>query len=138
LSYLLDTDTVSNLLRRAPSVALVRKLASTGPESQHISSITVGELMFGAHRHPTMSTLLLERIEGLILAHLPVVSFDELAARHYGRIRATLEKAGASIGDADLRIAAIGVARGMTVVTGNVRHFQRVAGLQVENWLTGD
>jgi len=47
-----------------------------------------------------------------------------------------LEQRGTPIGDADLRIAAIALSRGLIVVTGNVREFQRVPGLQVENWLT--
>lgn len=46
-----------------------------------------------------------------------------------------MERLGITLGDADLRIAAIALARGLTVVTGNVRHFQRVPGLPIENWL---
>ena len=57
------------------------------------------------------------------------------AARRYGEVRTELERRGTPLGDADLRIAAIALARGLTVVTGNIRHFQRVPGLQVENWL---
>jgi tRNA(fMet)-specific endonuclease VapC len=66
---------------------------------------------------------------------MPVLSFDESAARQYGKVRATLELAGTPIGDADLRVASIALAHGMRVVTGNVRLFQRVPGLDVENWL---
>jgi tRNA(fMet)-specific endonuclease VapC len=70
-----------------------------------------------------------------LLAHLSVLPFDAEAARRYGEARAFLERQGTPVGDADLRIAAIGLARGLTLITGNVRHFERVPGLAVENWL---
>jgi tRNA(fMet)-specific endonuclease VapC len=135
VSYLLDTDIISNLMRRQPSLTLIRRVASVAPTDQHTSSITLGELVYGAQRLPDRATALLERIDRLIPAQLPVLPFDEPAARHYGRVRATLELAGTPIGDADLRIAAIALAHALTVVTGNTRHFQRVPGLDVENWL---
>jgi len=131
--YLLDTDILSNLMRRAPSTTLIAKLASVPKEAQFTSSITLGELVYGALR--LGSRALLERLEDTLLPNLPVLSFDTAAARQYGAVRAELERRGEPIGDADLRIAAIGLARGLTVVTGNVRHFQRVPALPVENWL---
>lgn len=137
MSYLLDTDIVSNLMRRNPSPTLIRKVASVAPQDQQTTSITTGELVYGAHRVPEQTTALLERIDKLIPAHLPVLAFDEPAARSYGQLRATLEKAGTPIGDADLRIAAIALVHGLTVVTANVRHFERVPGLIIENWLVG-
>ena len=67
--------------------------------------------------------------------NLPILPFDAGAARRYGEIRAQLERQGTMLGDADLCIASIALARDLTIVTGNVRHFQRVPGLSVENWL---
>ena len=64
-----------------------------------------------------------------------IVPFDRPAAEAYGRLRAELERTGRPLPDADLMIAAIGLARRLVVVTGNVKHFARVQGLQVENWL---
>ena len=133
--YLLDTDILSNLLRRTPSTTLITKLASVPPEDQLTSSITLGELMYGAYRLGTRSRTLLERIEGALLPNLAVLPFDAASARHYGEIRAELERRGTPIGDADLRIAAIALARDLTVVTANARHFERVPGISVENWL---
>lgn len=75
------------------------------------------------------------RIENTLLAELPVLPFDALAARRYGEVRAELEEGGTPIGDADMRIAAIALARGLKVVTGDERHFRRVRGLEVENWM---
>ena len=133
--YLLDTDILSNLAKRTPSTALIAKLASVPPEDQFTSSITLGELLYGAYRLPTHTSLFLERIEGAILPNLPVLPFDAAAARRYGELRADLERKGTPLGEADLRIGAIALSRGLTVVTGNVRHFQRIPDLSVENWL---
>ena len=66
---------------------------------------------------------------------MPLLPFDESAAEEYGRLRAYLEAQGTPIGHPDTQIAAIALANDLTVVTGNVRHFQRVPGLAVENWL---
>ncbi len=133
--YLLDTDVLSNLLRRAPSPALIAQLASVPPEDQFTSSITLRELIYGAYRLRERTAVLLQRLDDLLLPNLPVLPFDAPAARCYGEIRAELERRGTPTGDADLRIAAIAIVRGLTVVTGNVRHFQLVPGLAVENWL---
>ena len=133
--YLLDTDVLSNLLKRSPSMSLITKLAAVPAESQFTSSITLGEVLDGARRRGPQADDLLTQIETRLLPELPVLPFDTTAARRYGEVRTELERRGTPLGDADLRIAAIALARGLTVVTGNIRHFQRVPGLQVENWL---
>jgi tRNA(fMet)-specific endonuclease VapC len=132
--YLLDTDILSNLMKRAPASALVTRLARVRPEDQFTSSVTLGELLYGAHRS-SRTAALLERIEETLLPELPVIPFDAAAARRYGEIRAELERRGTPIGDADTRVAAIALSRGLRVVTGNERHFRRVPGLEIENWL---
>ena len=133
--YLLDTDILSNLMKRTPSSALVARVARVPPEHQFTSSITLGELVYGAHRLRERTAILLERIEDTLVPNLPVLPFDTSAARRYGEIRAELEQRGTPIGDADVRIAAIALAHGLKVVTGNERHFRRVPGLETENWL---
>lgn len=133
--YLLDTDILSNLMKRTPSSTLVAKVARVPPEQQFTSSITFGELIYGAHRLKERTAVLLERIEVALLPNLPVLPFDASAARLYGEIRADLEQRGTPIGDADMRIAAIAISRDLKIVTGNERHFRRVSGLEIENWL---
>lgn len=81
------------------------------------------------------TTILMERIEDVLVPNLHVLSFDAAAARRYGEVRAELERSGTPIGDADLRIAAIALSHHLKVVTGNERHFQRVPELEIENWL---
>jgi len=135
MKYLFDTDILSNLLRSAPSAALLRRLALTPVDQQATSSITLGELYYGARRLADGGETLVSRIDSALLPNLAVLPFDVQAARRYGQLRAELEKAGTPIGDADMRIAAIAMSHDLTVVTANLRHFQRVVGLPVENWL---
>jgi tRNA(fMet)-specific endonuclease VapC len=77
----------------------------------------------------------LERLRTLILSQDHVLAFDEAAAYRYGTIRAELEAAGTPLHSLDLQIAAIALAQDLILVTGNTRHFSRVSGLRVENWL---
>lgn len=132
--YLFDTDVVSDLLKRTPSGRLVRRLAEVPRDHQHTSSITVGELVYGAYRTPRPDYFL-DRLTARVWPNLTVVAFDRPAAEVYGRLRADLERIGRPVGEPDLRIAAIAASRGLTVVTGNVRHFELIPGLTVENWL---
>lgn len=133
--YLLDTDILSNLLKRRPSQPLLDRLAAVPPNQQSTSSITVGELVYGAMRAPNRREELLERIEQVLLARVQVIPFEYDAAYQYGGLRAYLEQRGTRLDDADLRIAAVALAQNLILVTGNVRHFQRVPNLHVENWL---
>lgn len=133
--YLLDTDILSNLLRRVPSTTLIARLAAVPPERQFTSAITLGELLFGAYRLGVRSKTLMEALEKTLLPNLTIIPFETEAAYRYGKTRAEMERRGILIGDADLRIAAIALARGLTVVTGNIQRFRRVPGLPVENWL---
>jgi tRNA(fMet)-specific endonuclease VapC len=134
VSYLLDTDTVSNPLKKIPSLLLLRRLAVVPPEAQFTSTITVGEMIYGAYRSPRPEYFL-ERLEKEVWPNLQILPFDTDAAMVYGRVRRELERHGTPVAEPDLRIAAIALARGLTLVTGNVRHFSVVPGLPVENWL---
>lgn len=122
-------------MKRTPSATLIAKLAGIPAEQQSTSSITLGELVYGAHRLRDRAPLLLDRINHVLLPNLNVLPFDSEAARCYGELRSALEGQGTLIGDADLRIAAIALSRSLVIVTGNVRHFDHVPGLFVENWL---
>lgn len=132
--YLLDTDILSNLMKRKPSLRLQARVASLPADAQFSSSITLGELVFGAKKKG--SSGLMQQVEDRVVSYLPMLPFDADAARRYGDIRAELERRGTPIGDADLRIASIALARGLIVVTGNTKHFERVPDLVVENWLS--
>lgn len=77
----------------------------------------------------------MRQLEELLWPNLLILPFDRAAAETFGRIRAELERTGTSLAEPDLRIGAIALARDLTVVTGNTRHFARIPGPRVENWL---
>jgi predicted nucleic acid-binding protein len=132
--FLFDTDTLSEILKRTPSPGLLAKLATLSSEDQFTTSITVGEMVYGAHRS-TRREYLLQQFEERLWPMVHILPFDRTAAEAFGSIRAELERAGTPLAEPDLRIGAIALTNNLTVVTGNVRHFARIPGLQVENWI---
>jgi tRNA(fMet)-specific endonuclease VapC len=131
--YCFDTDVLSAVLRKDPPLHLLRRLARIPPTSQFTTSINLGELLYGAARKG--SPKLLERVRHVVATAQRILPFDEEAAEVYGTLRATLEQGGVRLDEPDLRIASIALARDLTLITGNVRHFGRVPRLRVENWL---
>jgi len=130
----LDTDTLSELMRPHPSSRLVARLERVPAAEQATTAITLGEIAYGARRAGRV--VLYERAIGL-LRGVRILDFDRAAAERYGEIRLTLERAGVRLADPDLRIAAITAASDRLLVTGNVKHFARVPGLRSENWIRG-
>ncbi len=98
-----------------------------------VTSITVGELVHGAHRSAQRERNL-ARIEVLLAAVL-VLSFDDTAARRFGRLKAELERSGSRLADLDLQIAAICLEAGATLLTHNTHHFGRITDLAQADWL---
>lgn len=96
-----------------------------------VSCVVAAELWAGAEK--SFSRRKGSRVEDL-LETFAVVDFDHAAARHYGQIRADLERKGQKIGPLDLLIAAHARSLGATLVTGNVGEFRRVDGLNVVEW----
>ena len=136
--YLLDTDTLSGLTTRRPSADLIAKFVSIPAQQRHTSSITLAELLFGALRLGEDGRALLARIEVVLQELHSVIPFDQTAARRFGQLKADMELNGTPLAEADLRIGSIALSNELIVVTGNVRHFQRIPGLTIENWLRPD
>jgi tRNA(fMet)-specific endonuclease VapC len=128
--YLLDADTVSYALRGVGQVAA--RILQHPPSDLCISSITLAELGFGAEAKRSQK---LRRAIRTFAAEVAVVSFDRAAAERFAVIAAALARAGMPIGALGTLVAAQALSLGLTVVTNNVRHFSRVPGLKVENWL---
>jgi len=129
--YLLDTDICSYLIRDRPP--RVRQRMNAVPlAEQAISSVTYAELMYGVARSskPAVNREVVRRF----VLHVAVLPWDAAAAEHYGDLRSSLERTGTPIGSMDLMIAAHARSMGATVVTNNLRHFERVPGIAVENW----
>jgi tRNA(fMet)-specific endonuclease VapC len=132
LHWMLDTNTLSALVRASAAPGLLQRLATAGDEALCTSIIVAAEMRFGVQRKG--SPVLTARVEAL-LATVMVLPFDGEADRHYADIRTTLERAGTPIGGNDLWIAAHARSRGLVLVTHNTREFERVPGLVVEDWL---
>lgn len=130
MSFLFDTDALSEVLRRRPAPAYLDWLATVPAEEQAASAVSIGELYRGAFRLAARQRWL-ERIERDLLPRLRVLPYDLPIARRYGEIRAELEAAGQMPGEADLQIAATALHHDLTLVTGNLRHFERVPGLRI-------
>ena len=129
--YLLDTNIISELVRRPRGVVTAR-IGREGDRSICTSIIVAVELRFGAEK--SGSEKLRSQLEA-ILSAIEILLLEEPADRRYAVLRAQLEKAETPIGPNDMLIAAQALSLGLTVVTGNQREFGRVPGLSVENWL---
>lgn len=132
-SYCFDTDVLSAVLRRDPPLHLIRRIAQVPVARQFTTSITLGELLYGALKRPRPG--LMERVRDIVLRAAEILPFDEAAAEYYGSLRVDLERQGRRLPEPDLRIASIALSRKLVLVTDNVRHFARVPDLAVENWL---
>ena len=131
MKYLLDTNVcVDYLTGRFPRV--VARIQAADPEDLSTSSIVAAELRYGADRSrdPSRNHSRLD----VLLGEIRCLDFDLEAARLYGRLRATLELRGRTIGAHDMLIAAHAQSADLTLVTDNVREFARVPRLVVENW----
>ena len=130
LRYLLDTNIVIYVIKRRPIEAL--EIFNENAGRVAISSITLAELMHGAEKSskPPANLAVVEDF----CSRLEVLAYGAKAAQHYGSIRAALELRGQTIGVNDLHIAAHARSEGLTLVTNNLREFERVDALQLENW----
>lgn len=131
--YLFDTNLVSELARRRPVLAVEERFHQVPPQQRFMSSVTLQELRFGAASHPG-PTAIWERIESNILPFLRVLDFRSEEALVAGDIEAEIRRAGRPMSLEDLMIAATALAGGLTLVTRNIRHFQPVLDLKIENW----
>lgn len=131
LRYMLDTNICIYTLKNKPPQ--VRELFNQQHGRMCISSVVLMELLFGAEKSMHAAAAL-EVVESFA-ARLAVLDFDVQAASHSAQIRAELQKAGTPIGTYDLMIAGHARSRGLVVVSNNLREFNRVSGLRVENWL---
>lgn len=132
LRYLLDTNIVIYVIKRRPPE--VREMFNQQHGRMAISAITLAELAHGAEKSsdPQRNMAVVDDF----CSRLEVLPYTAKAAMHFGSIRATLETRGTPIGLNDLHIAAHARSEGLTLVTNNLREFERVPGLMSENWLT--
>ena len=130
--YLLDTNICIYVLKNSYP-ALTEKVFSFNPSQIAMSSVTVFELEYGAAKSNWGERT--RRRLGQFIAPFTILSFDSDDAVTAGRIRGFLEKQGNIIGPYDYQIAAQGITKGLTVVTHNIREFERIPGISLEDWV---
>lgn len=128
MKFLLDTNVVIALLNRQPE--FIAKLTRYSPQDFGLSSIVLFELHYGAEKSQRKAENLAK------LAKLPfeIVPFTAEDAKIAGKIRAELAQKGLQIGSYDVQIAAQAVSRKLTLITHNVKEFQRVSDLIFDDW----
>lgn len=131
LKYMLDTNIVIYVIKRRPLAVLETFNTHAGHLS--ISAITLSELLHDAEKSMQPERTL-RQVEDFV-SRLEVLSYGSKAAAHYGDIRADLERSGMPIGVNDLHIAGHARSEGLVLVTNNLREFERVKALRLENWV---
>jgi len=132
MHYLLDTNICVYLIKKRPQTPLER-FRQYSPKDVAISTITLFELQYGVEK--SQSRKRSKEALAKFLSPLNLVDFDRSTAEEAAIIRAQLEKKGMPIGPYDLLIAGLARSRDMTLVTNNVKEFDRVNDLNIENWV---
>lgn len=131
MRYMLDTNICIYVIKHKPEQVFIR-FQEHDPKDVCISSITYAELVHGVEKSKSVEK---NRVAlAMLLANIEILNFDSLAAEGYGKIRADLERAGTTIGPLDMMIAGHAKALGYTVVTNNMKEFERVKDLNLVNW----
>jgi len=133
MPYLLDTNTASHIIRK-DNQAVERRRTRVAMSELAISTVTEGELRFGAARVP-QAVRLRAAIEEFLF-DVAVLPWDSNAAREYGELRASLEREGRAIGSLDMMIAAHALALGAVLVTSDSA-IKRIRKLKIEDWTKG-
>jgi tRNA(fMet)-specific endonuclease VapC len=128
--FMLDTDTVSWALRGQGGVSV--HVLEHRPSQLCISSITLAELRFGADAKGSRK---LHNVIDTFVLSVAVLPFAQAAADQFGPVASALARRGEPIGTFDTLIAAHALSCGLTLVTNNTKHFRRVAGLTLANWI---
>ena len=128
--YLLDTDTLIYLINGNPRVKASVNTHNTA--SIYFSVISYGELMFGCKKSQRVSANL-TKIE-LLKDYYKVVDVTVPVMECFGGVKAILQRSGITVEPMDLIIGCTALAMNFTLVTNNVRHYQKIPGLKVENW----
>lgn len=133
MRYLLDTNVLSEVIRKDPNRGLLQRLGEVAPRDAVTSAVCVAGLRHGAAR-VAHGARLWERIAREILSRVDILPLGEAEAVRAGDLLATLEAQGEPIGMEDVWIGATALEHRLTVVTRNLKHFRRIPGLVSESW----
>lgn len=132
MRYLLDTDIILYYLKG--NLNVFQQVNTHDTDDIYTSAINVAELYVGLNYQNSRSQEYIKTIG--FISRLKVISFDRRAAVEFGRIKKVLDSKGMKIDDMDLLVAAIALEGNMTLVTNNNKHYKRIKGLKLENWVT--
>lgn len=132
MEYMLDTSTCIYIIKRKP-VDIIDRFRKIQISQVSISSITLSELEYGVIKSskPEQNQLALAQF----VAPMEILSYGDKAALYYAELRVYLEKQGTPIGSLDMLIAAHALSAGCILVTNNVKEFDRVPNLKIDNWV---
>ncbi|MDD2500992.1 MAG: type II toxin-antitoxin system VapC family toxin [Geobacter sp.] len=131
MKYLLDTNICVYWLKGNRQIE--QQVLAAGIDAVALPFITVSELYYGAYKSQRIEVNL--QLVRNLTEQLTVLESDEAISELFGDLKAGLEKSGMIIDDADLYIAACAKVHGLTLVTNNIKHFKRIKGLKLENWV---
>jgi len=135
MKYLLDTNVLSELVKTFPNQSVLTKIE----QQQHeivTAALVWHELHYGFFRLPKSKkrSIIKQFLVDVIYPNIPILPYDEHAAKWHAEMRARLTSKGQTPSFVDGQIAAIAVTRGLILVTNNTADFERIADLRLENW----
>jgi len=132
--FLLDTNILSELIKRHPNPNVLSRLGSKPAHTLFTSPICIVESRFGSALREDFEKFW-QKITKEIISRINIIPIGEKEALAAGDILADLRKSGQTLGLEDVLIAATALTNQFTMVTANIRHFSRIRSLEVENWL---
>ena len=132
--YLLDTNMLSEIIKKTPNKNFIKKLGTIPSPAIFTATICIMELRYGAMKRGNPSDFW-QMIEQHILSKVRILNFSYPEALKAGELIHQLYSMGQPIGIEDIMIGSIALCNDLTMVSGNTKHFQKISGLRVENWL---
>lgn len=132
ITHLLDTSVYSQRLKRRPAAEVVRRWSELGDARLAISTICEAEILFGLEKKN--SERLRTEYAQYLKHKLIILPLDRQVIETYARLKAELQATGLAVGEFDLLIGATARAHGLKLATLNTRDFEKIPGLQVEDW----
>lgn len=131
MSYLIDTDIIICSIKGNPKVR--QRIAEKETIPKAISIITYGELLYGAKKssQAEKNSAIIYRLAEIF----PIVGISRSVIEAFADVKVALERKGEKISDMDLLIASTALSLNYTLVSNNVRHYERIRGLKLENWM---
>jgi tRNA(fMet)-specific endonuclease VapC len=131
MSYLIDTDIIIYSIKGNPKVR--QRIAEKETIPKAISIITYGELLYGAKKssQAEKNSAIIYRLAEIF----PIVGISRSVIEAFADVKVALERKGEKISDMDLLIASTALSLNYTLVSNNVRHYERIRGLKLENWM---